>query len=51
MPLTGIAKTNYQRNYMRKKRLTEKTGLTQRSNTKPVRPPQVDADGNAIPEY
>lgn len=50
MPLTGIAKTNYQRNYMRKKRLTEKMGLTQRSNAKPVRP-KVDADGNAIPEY
>lgn len=49
--LKGMAKTNYQRNYMRKKRLTEKMGLTSGSNTKPVRPPQVDADGNAIPEY
>ena len=48
MSLKGEAKKDYQRNYMRKRRLILKL------NNKNVRPdvrPILDADGNRIPEY
>jgi len=58
MSLKGKAKTDYQREYMRRKR-----GLTVK-NIEAVRPsaigflvanpkpaPQLDADGNPIPDY
>lgn len=48
MALKGEAKKNYQRNYMRKRRVTLKL------NGRFVRPivrPQLDAEGNPIPSY
>jgi len=52
MALKGQAKTDYQREYMRRMRLDPL-----QSTTSPIREggnailPQVDADGNPIPEY
>lgn len=57
MPLTGQAKTDYQREYMRKRRSNKGVTVTLES-VRPVRPelvrplePELDADGNPIPEY
>jgi len=61
MPLTGQAKTKYQREYMRNRR---KKQVVRPFEKEPVRPeldagpywelsnlPDIDADGNPIPEY
>lgn len=58
MALKGQAKKDYQREYMRRRRGSN-TGLTDRSNNavrpnpdvRPVKIPELDADGNPIPEY
>lgn len=47
--LTGQAKVNYQRNYMRKRRLKVKMMLANRYGF-PVKIPRIDADGYVIPD-
>jgi len=48
MALKGQAKVNYQRSYMRKRRLTVKMMLADRYGF-PVKVRKVDADGYVIP--
>ena len=49
MALKGQAKVNYQRSYMRKKRLAVKMMLADRYGF-PVKIPRVDAEGYVIPD-
>jgi hypothetical protein len=49
MALKGQAKINYQRNYMRRRRLAVKMMLANRYGVS-YRIPKVDADGYVIPE-
>ena len=49
MPLTGQKKINYQRNYMRKRRLKVKMMLAERYGFA-VKIPRIDAEGYVIPE-
>ena len=49
MSLTGKKKVNYQRNYMRKRRLKVKMMLAERYGI-PIKTPQIDAEGYVIPE-
>ena len=50
--LTGVAKKNYQRNYMRKRRLKGKLlDLNVRPKGKTTQIPRLDADGNPIYDY
>jgi len=47
--LKGQAKVNYQRNYMRKRRLAVKMMLADRYGIS-VKIPKIDADGYVIPD-
>jgi hypothetical protein len=47
MAFTGQKKTDYQRNYMRKRRLKTKMMLAERYGV-PFKPRKVDADGYVI---
>ena len=49
MALKGQAKVNYQRIYMRKRRLKVKMMLADRYGF-PVKTPRVDADGYVMPD-
>ena len=49
MAFTGKKKVNYQRNYMRKRRLVVKMMLADRYGFA-VKIPKVDADGYVIPD-
>ncbi len=58
--LTGEAKKIYQRNYMRNHRASLKTANVRPveldfvrpvKEFKAIKPPEIDADGNVIPEY
>lgn len=67
MPLTGQAKTDYQREYMRKRRIGKpvrppsvRPVLDPKYSMAPfivsptatvIKVPQIDADGNVMPDY
>jgi len=50
MSLTGKKKVNYQRNYMRKRRMKVKMMLAERYGI-PILKPKIDADGYVILDY